>query len=168
MFYEKKCEKKARIKDISQRIAFTLGYVLAVVAVLYNLLIIYNKGLYSGYLLCLISLMIIFYCSVMYIRELYILPKEALVKRRDTMELAKQLHGISRDELIKLLIVENYCPEIRRVYLEDEEHIKFIGKYSMHVLDITDEGANIVSSKHDSKADIEANSIMRFLVQVNR
>lgn len=104
------------------------------------------------------------YCLVMYMREEFILPSKAASKRKDTVKISKQIHDIRNEEMIKLLIVEYYCPVIQRVYLEDDRNIRLIGNHTVHTLTLEETGVQIVSAAEDSRADIEANTIMHFLM----
>lgn len=126
-----------------------------------------ERGTGKSYVLAAAIFAALIYCFAMYVKEEFILPSQASKKRKDTQMLSKQVHGISNEEMVKLLIIENYCPEIQRVYLEEEGSIRLVGKHSVHVVHLGEEGAVITSYKKDCKADIEANAIMRFLVEVS-
>lgn len=151
------------LKTLLQKIISLALYIAAIGIIVVRLCYLQeNTRENNVFIFC--AAMILIYCSIMYIREEYILPSKAASKRKDTVKISKQIHDIKNEEMIKLLIVEYYCPVIQRVYLEDKGNIRLIGNHTVHTLTLEDDGVQIVSAAEDSRADIEANTIMHFLM----
>ena len=106
----------------------------------------------------------IFVCCIRYMTEEFILVPQCEKLREDTMEYAKNVHVLNNDELIKYFII-NTCPQVKYVYLKDDNSVCLKGKQTMHFVEFSNNGAEIFSEKKDYRADKEANAIMKFLAE---
>lgn len=102
-------------------------------------------------------------CSVRWMIEEYvILPSDQKVID-STVEYSRRVHSVSNDELIRYFMIDT-CPQVKGIYLKDDNTVCLEGKHSLHFVEFYAEGAAISSEKKDYRADKEANAIMKFLV----
>ena len=104
-------------------------------------------------------------CVFRWVVEEYIKAPCVEKLREDTRRYAKDIHILDNNELINCLIINNYCPDIRNVYLQDNNSVGLKGIYTMHFIEFGQNGAVIYSEKHDYRADKEAYSIIRFMAE---
>ena len=126
----------------------------------------HQDGTSKSYLLLLLGTLILG-CSIRCMIDEFILSPYADKKRQDTLERAKQVRVLSNDELVKLFVIES-CPEVRGVQLQDRGGVYLRGRYTAHFVEFGQDGAAISSQKHDCRADIEANAIIRCLAKASK
>ena len=135
--------------------------------ILQNMTVFTQQGSMSGNYMMLLLGIVMFGCSVRCIVDEFILSPYADKKRQDTLECAKQVRILSNDELVKLFVIES-CPEVRGVQLQDRGGVYLRGRYTTHFVEFGQDGAAISSQKHDCRADIEANAIIRCLAKASK
>lgn len=135
--------------------------------ILQNITVFSNQDSMSGNYLMLLLGVVMFVCCIRCIVDEFLLSPYADKKRRDTLECAKKVRVLDNDELVKLFVIEG-CPEVRGVQLQDRGGVYLRGRYTTHFVEFGQDGATISSQKHDCRADVEANAIMRCLVRAGK
>lgn len=79
-----------------------------------------------------------------------------------TSEYARRVHLVSNEELVRCFIL-GACPQVRSIYLRDDNSICLRGRHSMHLIEFHGDGAEIFSEKKNYRADKEACAIMKYL-----
>lgn len=127
-------------------------------------IILDNLTAAGNYIMLLLGIAIII-CGIRWMVEEYIKNPRVEKLREDTRKHAKDIHILDNNELINCLIINNYCPDVRNVYLQDNNSVCLKGIYTMHFIEFGQNGAAIYSEKHDYRADKEANAIIRFMAE---
>jgi len=104
----------------------------------------------------------IWLCAIQYVTEELIRRPQAAKLRERTAEYAKHIRRLTNDQLVQLFIIHT-CPQVRNIYLRNDNGVCLKGKYTTHFIRFDADGASIYSEKHTYKAQREACAIAQFL-----